>query len=74
MAAAKPIEFNNRRSLVHSRTVVPQSLSGALISALLLASAFAVVPVSAQEPPLSMTAKDSEIVNMAALAAFGVSG
>ncbi len=44
---------------MHSRTVVPQSLSGALMSALLLASAFAAVPVSAQEPPLSMTARDS---------------
>src|SRR6267142_275955 len=38
-----------------------QSLKVALMSGLLLAGAFAGAPVSAQEPPLTRTAKDSQL-------------
>ena len=43
------------------RTVTRQSLKVALMSGLLLAGAFAGAPVSAREPPLTWTAKDSQL-------------
>lgn len=43
------------------RNVTHGSLKGALISGLLLAGAFAGTPVSAQEPALTLTAKDSQL-------------
>ena len=46
---------------MYCRTVTPQSLKVALMSGLLLAGAFAGAPVSAQEPPLARTAKDSQL-------------
>jgi quercetin dioxygenase-like cupin family protein len=46
---------------VSCRTVIRQSLRSTLMAVLLLASSFAVVSVSAQEPPLSRDANDSRL-------------
>ena len=46
---------------MYCRTVTRQSLKVALMSGLLLAGALAGAPVSAQEPPLTRTAKDSQL-------------
>jgi mannose-6-phosphate isomerase-like protein (cupin superfamily) len=46
---------------VYRRTMTHQSLKVALMSRLLLIGAFAGAPVSAQEPPLTRTAKDSQL-------------
>jgi mannose-6-phosphate isomerase-like protein (cupin superfamily) len=46
---------------MYFRTVTRQSLKVALMSGLLLAGAFAGAPVSAQELPLTRTAKDSQL-------------
>ena len=46
---------------MYYRTMTHQSLKVALMSGLLLSGAFAGAPVSAQEPPLTRTAKDSQL-------------
>ena len=46
---------------MHCRTMTHQSLKVALMSGLLVLGAFAGAPVSAQEPPLTRTAKDSQL-------------
>ncbi len=46
---------------MYCRTVIRQSLKVALMSGLLLAGAFAGAPVSAQELPLTRTAKDPQL-------------
>ena len=46
---------------MYCRTMTPQSLKVALMAGLLLAYAFAGAPVSAQESPLTRTAKDFQL-------------